>query len=594
MDGAKSVVCGDQKSRGNQLKRKAASANLGVMGVPAQARIEPKSPNDPADDLNVVSCRDQVQADLKQLRRDLRYGEYDRCDATQGDLLARAERLENGICFLREVGKRKTCDASLLLLKGLCTIFEVYDYHGQFKRAHDVIATEATKVVTDSKKWSPPVPGKEHGLRKQQILLLLCHAQSLYRQQEYGEALKMGRTCECLIKALFHKQGDPASATSARIYFFLGAVHRQLSEYEESRRAYTRTLKCLNENLRVITEPAAKRSEEAEDRLEQEKAVIRRSVALCFAPRGLGWLAYIRGHLQEAIAYLLAARAWLYSTNDWSNKAYTDLLIGMVHRAMAGYDPGKLRRAQAIIKGPYEEFGQRGHLVYRARAAFEFALGCLYLGELDEADRYVDEVLQLTRSCAMPDRRWESKALVIRSRIARRKRYFREAEAVATEALKIAERANQVLGEIDARIALAEAHIELGNAAVAQEHLNTALAKSKDNIATRAVCHLQLARAYLLDNNLRLADKHWSYWPKVEDRVENGVVRALAATVHSELEKRNNDFLISWADPNLNYDEHVRKLRKFLLEAARRRHGSVEKIADSLGVSRQTLYNWDE
>jgi tetratricopeptide (TPR) repeat protein len=320
-------------------------------------------------------------------------------------------------------------------------------------------------------------------------------------------------------------------------------------------------------------------------RFDQEKAQVARRTALCLA-LGLGWISYTQGLLRHALPFVLTAQTLLCATNDWINKAYVELLYGSIQRSMAGYDVAKLAEAIQILLRPYGIFER--HLPYRSRAAWELALASLYSSKYLEAENYLEEVRRIAEDAE--DERWQCNAMILESRIHRRKRDPLKAANVASDALRKAHDAGQVLCEIDALITRGEARLDLGDYRDARSDFTDALKQGNSNAQTQAVCHLHLADTALKENNIRLAEEHYSEWQKVEHYVENAIVQALAENVGSAIAQQRSDFVIPWTSDDLNFEHHVDLLWEFLLKQARRKHTSKDQIARVLGVSRQTLY----
>ena len=132
--------------------------------------------------------------------------------------------------------------------------------------------------------------------------------------------------------------------------------------------------------------------------------------------------------------------------------------------------------------------------------------------------------------------------------------------------------------------------MDLGMYESARADFQKALHAAEENVQTQIACHLHLSDSYLREENLRLAEEHFQQWRTVEQQIENGVVRDMAKTIHAEIERRRNDFVIPWTEENLSYELHAQRLWDFLLKQAERRHAGKESVAKALGVSRQTLY----
>ncbi|PWU05845.1 MAG: hypothetical protein C5B51_13685 [Terriglobia bacterium] len=563
----------------------------------------------------------QLQDLVEELRSTIRRAAFSRTHAEH--ILKRVEDLEACLNEYKNL-ENLTIDDQLNYYDGISISAEIYDYHGKFKEAFRVVQAEGAKV--DAELDTLPRADEDRTITNVRIRLFLAYCQTFYRSHRYLEARGKAERCKDLVDQLLKRSDDPdatvmdhddsVEGTAARTYYFLGQVYRQLSEYERSRVAYVQATELLHDDLKrkydrfkakedglsgaigsATTEQQKtifkNRLRAQRDHFIEERDYISRNLALCLAPRGLAWLAYITGHLKHARPLIIQVITLLYSTGDWVNKAYAELLWGMVKRALAGSDVPKLEAAKKILEGAYNEL--QDHPLYRARAAHELALACFYLRRDRECEEYLNEVLQIVRSPHTTDVRWQCKALVIWSRLQRRRRDFAAAERTAAHVLSTAQKAHQVLCEIDAFIARGEARLELGKYQKAKEDFRRALrkAKSSDNAQTTAVCNLHLARVYLSENNLRKAEDHFGQWQQLKRLIENQTVHAMANSVQTDIEARKNDFVITSGAANLNFDQHVKTLREFLVKEARRRYSSNDKVAENLGISRQTLYNWE-
>jgi DNA-binding NtrC family response regulator len=84
-------------------------------------------------------------------------------------------------------------------------------------------------------------------------------------------------------------------------------------------------------------------------------------------------------------------------------------------------------------------------------------------------------------------------------------------------------------------------------------------------------------------------------WKSVEKDVEHEYLRSLASDVAREVNELNKDFVLE-ATPTLDlkYRDHQKALRRFLLDQADQRgKRTKEEVAETLGISRQTLFEWE-
>jgi tetratricopeptide (TPR) repeat protein len=535
---------------------------------------EAQEPRD-SDAYSDAGMLTKALATLSDVRRRVRFADFD--DA----LLRDAGDLTESLSSLKRHDE-------LAYLKAICTLTEINDVHGAYEAARTLIVPDASVILARRGEWSAPRTQRDRAVFKQRMWVLVHYAHVvLYREHRYSDCLDLLNACSTAVRTLLYSQHqDPCNGTLARISYGLGETYRQLHEYEEAHRCFESAIALSYESL---TEKSKKYGQTYPDRWEQERALATHSVALIVA-FGLGWMAYTQGQLTQARSFFSSARVLFFSSNDWLHKQYVELLYGCLQRSVAGHDLPTLAQAIQTLQEPYCVFSGR-HRSYQARAAYELALAHLYSRQFQDAERYNNEVLQIAEETH--DVRWQCNALIVRSRIYRRSRTsLADAAAAAETALEKAEAFNQVSCKIDALIARAEARFDMGEYDAAGADFQSALELGKGNLKTVAICHLHLCRTFLKQNNLRDAEKHFDQWRSVEPTIEHGLIHALAKEVYEALELKQEDFVISRSETNLKIDEHVTRLRKYLATQARRRYDTTEQMAEALGVSRQTLYNW--
>jgi tetratricopeptide (TPR) repeat protein len=518
---------------------------------------------------NVLAEQADVITQLAKTRERVRYADF------RDDLLEEAQ-------LLREHLQELMNTDIIYYYKGLSTSSEIFYYFARVSDARDVIAQEGAKVLAEMPTWIKPATEKERALLKAKLWAVVHYTQVQYRTRLYTEARDNAEACMRTVQHLLVDVDHPMYGTRSRLCFVLGQTYRQLQQYTRSRACFLDALDFSYNRL------AFKKITLDAKRFQQEQLAISRGIALASA-LGIGWLDLVSGRLQQARPLIALGRSLLFPTNDWVNKAYVDLLYGSLQRLMAGYDSEKLQAAMTILQHPYEAFAR--HLPYRARAAHQLALALFYSGEYEKAMYYVDQVR--TISDGIGDAWWYCNALITQSRIERKTHKLEEAIRSAETALNKAREAKELLAEVDALIASGEAHLELEEYKVAKELFATARARGAENAQVRAVCHLHLASTFLRENNLRDAEEHLNCWSQLKDQIENAVVQAQGNRVETEFKIRMNDFVVPRAEPHLNFEVHVKRLREFLIDEARRRCGrNTENVAKELGVTRQTLYNW--
>jgi tetratricopeptide (TPR) repeat protein len=517
---------------------------------------------------------------LKALRRDVRFANYG------PDLLQRAESLEAALPALVKSGE-------LSYLKGLGIIAEVFDYLGLHLHSRGLLCEIGPRLRMGLHAEVQPKTEAEQFLAKQKIWLLGHYSQTLYRDHDYASAISLLNDCITKVEKILKDDRHPYHGTLARLFYIRGQCCRQSGKFALAAESFSQSTGHSYEGVIYRKDKLDQRELARDpvklDRYKQEQAVASHRVAMVLAT-GYGWMSYTQGSLKNAEMCFHSARMLLDSSNDWVYKAYVELLCGCLARSNAGLDRNELAKAIEIINRAYKTFADQKH-VYRMRAAYELALAYTYSREFEEAETRIQEVMDL--ATASNDDRWLANALVVHSRIHRRRGDAKVALVVAQRALGKAESPDLLPCLIDGLIARGEAYFDLGELNKAWGDFDAALDKGQQNIKIRAVCSLHLARTALKDGGLAEANRLWESWLLLKDNVEHRLIHALAAEVAKDLEKHVKDYTVVHSVRNLNPDFHVRELRAFLVKQAEARYETVEERRKALGnIGRTTYYNW--
>jgi hypothetical protein len=480
--------------------------------------------------------------------------------------------------------------------KGLATCAQVLDYFGYYEDVRALVSAEGSLAYSDSLTWRAPKTDSLRLLMKEKIWLVMHYAKSFYRANDLTQARKIVEKCSGVLSKYIQSKADPCHRTWGYLEYLRGQIYRQMFEYDRASEAMNASLVHAHAKLDwFMTQPRAGTLKEWLQREQEERTWANRRIALALS-MGLGWIHVTRGLPLQALPLLQAARILLYGTHDWVNRAYVDLLYGSAQRALAGFDPDRLKESIQILKLAYDVFDPKlthgkspGHKPYRGRAAYQLALAHLYAGKLKEAERFQAEMWQIASEKG--DHRWLSHSLIVKSRIQRAQNNFIGALEAADEARSFATKGGQLMCEIDALIAGSEADLSLGKYVAARHKLQIALRDVHNNPQTEAVCHLRLAATWLGENSLSKAEEHFAVWTRVRDGIQNQVVHTIAESVREVLEEGQEDFTISHKTKKLKYEDHEKRLLQFLYKLASRSSSKEVDIAKRLGLSRTTLHN---
>lgn len=484
-------------------------------------------------------------------------------------------------------------------LKRTCVTAEALDYYGRWAEARD--ATSEGKTVLEQLQRDSASSALRRDkaycdLTREKVRLCIAYGQAFfYRRQDYESAKEVVTTCLNLVKSLQEQAGH---RTLGQINLHLGRIYRQTGEYNLADAAFSDAIESFNHRLQVEVRKTGGHISEPE----RQSALYK--TALCLA--GLGWVCYTRGELRRALSYVIPAHTIFLNSQDALNLAYLELLRASIHRSLAGNDRAALTPALSMV--------QRAHLAFeggsqyaidhpsrRARTAYELAQIHSLMGNRAPARKYLADAIALSKG--NNDERWLCTTTILASRIETRDGDPQAGERLADEALELANRRRFVAPKAGALISRGEARFSQRRFADAQGDLEKALKlnqasrdgqRDAENPQIEAVCLLNLARCHAAKDEPDRARVFFTKWLEIASRVEHKHVHDLAGDVHLEVFGRGRDFVILDKEPDLDFLKRKRQLMVFLYEqasvAARGRKGD---IADRLGISRQTLHNWE-
>ena len=470
----------------------------------------------------------------------------------------------------------------------------------------------------------------DRGLALEKIRCYLAHIQAFfYYNQDFKNAqVQINRSLRFLVKKLV-SDDFRCSSTLAWANYQLGCCFRQLNLLDRAEQAFLHSIRYQNHRARkrlADSNVGVAEKGQNSNRLKAYEEVLfcNRRIAIVLG-LGIGFCDYTQGHLSSAREKLMIARSLIAPCNDPLNDAYLGLLLGSVIRCRAGSEPHQLKRAERMVLRSRDSFLRIAHIRYAARAIYELAL--IHLALADRAccsrDKFERYLKQATREChevlcisrKFPGKRWNSKALVVISRIQRKRGNFQMARYFASRAFD--EAGNETLCLIDARIALAEADIlwvrseidrdpenrkKLNNdqrLSIARDQLSKALELNEDERSVRttegqnekiaAVCRIHLARSFVLEGNRVQATAALRQIKSLKS-IEHKWIRELWREVNAEIAQINREFYVDWDADTLNYEELTQKLGSVLLSIAKQKYPTNKsRQARFLGLGRAKL-----
>lgn len=448
-----------------------------------------------------------------------------------------------------------------------------------------------------SARWNlTPVPRREElKILREKVLLCVCRGNELKRNGETTAALDLFEwLLEFTTKRLQIKT-FPCYSTRATLCYHIGSALRTLEQHRRAEARYSEALDLLYARGKKLGP--------------SDYLCVARKQAMVVG-LGFGLINMTRGFLDRAEHALSTARSMLASVEDPSASSYVELLYNTILRCRAGSDRERLEEVVKRLDDTRKTFSNPR---YQARSCWELALAKTLLGDLDGAQRDLDQVSNYADQAN--NRKWQVNVQILKSRIAQRHEFFDEALEFAEEAVKLADSPDcwSILPLVDAYITRGETYLALATAnklevqyTRARENFESALnctlerrssAAKQDYLSNpkiSGVCLLRIAQCHVRTGKQEPAKKYYASWLRLAPHVEHEWVRELAETVRKEIEKISMDFTISAAAyDNWNYSKSVEKLRRWLLtQSLRRTNHNYSEAAKLIGVQRTTLYQW--
>jgi tetratricopeptide (TPR) repeat protein len=517
----------------------------------------------------------------------------------------------------------KSCDRGdedrlieLWHVKSLCMIAEIYDQFGRVKEARAACSDgiEFFGQLLTLMSETSEIDDRDKPVLREKVRLCVDYAQThYYRDHDYAAAKDLVFRCLKFVKTkLQDVKSFACFGTLGQGYYFAGKVLRQEGDYDQAVRFFSLAIENYFHRAEQKVRELKNGSPAERERLSQELALstLKSGIALGL---GIGWVNYARGRLRQAMYdNINPARVLLLHASDELSAAYVDLIYAAITRALHTTSKRKLEEALGLAKKSYDTFRRNRHRRYTGRAAWEMGLTLFYSGRLDEAAKMAKKVQDIARQSKDP--RWVCNALILRSRIERRRAQLGEpgaskryaaAQRYATRAYTTARTYKQLMCEINALLTRSAARVDSGDFPKARADACAALkrnSESDDPNASRAanpkleaLCYLSIARTYAREGEGLKAQEYFSRWKALETEVEHIFVRELADAVEEEINALNMDFVIK-AYPELDLDSKrwVKELKRFLVGQAKRREHEKRKVAALLGITRQTLSDWEK
>ena len=512
---------------------------------------------------------------------------------------------------------------------GLCLVAEFFERFGENERALEALRLEEETILLFPELH---VPGQLADLQQRRILreqmrLVLDWADSYhYSRHEYEAAIELADKCARFVRERIYQEEEfPCRGTLGQIYRLKGNCYRRLERYGEAEAHFgkaiinyylrakmrevqaSREIDALEAARRVGGQDIAQVVAEISRRQEKREAdyqLVTRRVAMILS-QGFGWIAYRKGQLSRAeYSYLLPARLALLRSRSDAVRAYNRLIMAAVLRSKANSDESVVRKALEEAREAEETFRGYGHQLYVLRANFEMGLCHARLREFSLAQEQAAAVQEMAEE--IKDVRWISNALVLQAMIAREVGKPQAAADLAAKALKTGD--GRPVLQVEAFLARAEARLALGQHVAAREDLQQAedltaqtsravQADPNSNPIFHARLGLLRAKSWLGVGEIPKAQQALDEAKPFVAQVEHFLLKRLLQEVEDELKTYGNIFSIR-VDKNtsLSFQHYRPRLLEFLIQQAtiRSKRKTKADIAEILGVTRQTLLQWEQ
>ncbi len=500
-------------------------------------------------------------------------------------------------------------------------------------QVHEILAEIETR-------WrnSEDLSAVDKPILREMVLFSSCRGNEYRQKNQHEDALQVFHSLYSFTRKCLVGGSARCDGTLATLLYHKSVALRGLERLTEAQETFLETIDQLLQRSQ-----ARSKTRDINDAL-----FTARRVGMCLG-LGFGKISLTRGELGRSENAIRTARALLATSNDQLVSAYLDLLLGRIVRCRAGTKREKeLREARAYIEASSKVFKRLNHWRYLASAERELALTDQASNRYQQANESVNKVERHAR--LVNDWKWLANVAIQRSRIARgegrrllsavrrgpaeapsarelaeARSHFEQAGKHAQEAIANADRSQLLLPKVDALMARGQARFDLADLELTAARLSRSAAnpqtaedfaalrqdfeqalKLLNGVDTRrrvstvsrnpkieAVCVLYRARCFVKENNRAAADDCFDEWKNLEREVEHGWVRELASDTQAEITKMYGNLVFNAEVEGITYNDLVQRLRDWAyIQADRQAKGNQRLIAQILGISRATLYQW--
>lgn len=472
------------------------------------------------------------------------------------------------------------------------------------------------------------VESEERKKLKNIVRVIVAGLEYLHTTSEFSTAISYAQGLYEFVntKGLATKD-NPAWGTRSVVCYFLGRMHRQRGIDDDYRQAIDYFYQCSecyfelarrreHKNKDAIREKnegaiLENKNEDAIREQKNEDVIYARTRAMVSLAFGAGFLYYnAQSDLARAKGLIAQARlAFIKDDGDPCCKLhynYLELLYASILREEAGEiqpeqalgegiqtaaEHGaaqeKLDRALEILTRCEESLA--GKPSYYIRFLYNKALVHMYQGSghYPAAGECITELLQRCQDSP----RWLANALVLKSRLERRLGNVEVALADAIRAFNLA--GSHLPIKIEALLARGKAQQERHNMTSARADFEKAYQLNNGaNKRLEVISLILLAQVAIAQQQPQVALSKFAEAKAVISSVNHGFILNRYRRLEAEINNYQSDFVITSNTENLEYESHEKALRCWLLKKALREDNNLTRVAQRMGVSKKTVYQW--
>jgi transposase-like protein len=451
-----------------------------------------------------------------------------------------------------------------------------------------------------------PEPGEQDSEQrktiKNKIRVIIAGLEYLHSTSEFGTALAYAQELyDFVYKSGLATKENPAYGTKSVVCYFLGRTHRQRGIDDDYRLAIDFFYQCSENYFELARRQCGNRPEDV------IYARTRAMVSLAF---GAGFLFHnALSDLARAKGLIAQARLAFLKDDGYPCCELHYGYLGLLYASILREEAGELEQVQAEegTQAASEQAAAKEKLdrsleilnecedtlarkpSYYVRLLYNKALAYLYQGP----DSYgaAHECIDRLKDLCEDSPRWLANMLVLRSRLERREG---KADAALADAMRAFNQAGGHLPvRIEALLARGKAQQERGNLSGARDDFDRAYRLNNGaNKRLEVMALILLAQVAIAQQQPQVAQEKFTQAQAIIPSINHGFILNRFRALEAKISNFQADFIIPSSTRDLKYEDYERALRCWLLEKALREDTNLTRVAQRLGVSKKTVYQW--